>query len=64
MYQSRLQQSNEELQGMLEDLRERETELEAAIDDKEALARKVEGIESSFHRARAEATEWKTLAER
>lgn len=49
---------------MLERLRSREAEIEASLDEKEMLSRKLEEVESSFKRARAEAVEWKTLAER
>lgn len=38
--------------------------MEAALDEKGVLSRKVQEVESSFKRARAEAVEWKTLAKR
>lgn len=38
--------------------------METLLEEKEVLSRKVEEVESSFKRARSEAVEWKTLAER
>lgn len=63
-HQSRLRECAEDLQGMLIDLKQKESHLNNARKDNDKLSEKFEESELCSNRARVEAEEWKELAER
>lgn len=60
----RLRECAEELEGVLLDLRARDTELSNVKEEASALSSRMGNIQESANRARSEAAEWKALAER
>lgn len=63
-WKDRLRECAEELQGVLLDLRARDSELETAKDEASGLSSRMGNMNEAAKRARSEAAEWKALAER